>query len=181
MRTKNILLVAIFAALTAIGAMIKIPLIYESITLQFLFTALSGMLLGSKSGALSQFVYVILGMFGVPIFTQGGGIAYILKPTFGYLIGFIFSSYIIGKIIESNRQVSFIVLFKASFIGLIVTYVIGVPYLYIILKYISHIHITIFDSIKIGCLVFLIGDLLKCFVTAILGVRIIPGIKDMYK
>ncbi|WP_084758018.1 biotin transporter BioY [Defluviitalea phaphyphila] len=65
--TKNLILVGIFAALTAVGAFIKIPIPYVPFTLQYLFCALAGIILGSKLGALSQIIYVAVGLAGVPV------------------------------------------------------------------------------------------------------------------
>jgi len=79
-KTRNLIIVAMFAALTAIGAFIKVPIPYVPFTLQYLFCALAGLVLGSKLGALSQIVYVAIGLSGVPVFTEGGGIGYIFKP-----------------------------------------------------------------------------------------------------
>ena len=64
MNTRKLTRTALFAALTAAGAFIRIPLGYSSITLQFLFTVMAGVLLGRKYGALSQAVYVLLGLVG---------------------------------------------------------------------------------------------------------------------
>lgn len=129
--TRNLILVAVFAALTAIGAFIRIPIPYVPFTLQYLFCALAGVILGSKLGALSQIVYVVIGLVGVPVFTEGGGFNYIFKPTFGYLIGFIIAAYVIGKIRENIKELTFI---KAIFMllsGLFFIYLFGVVYLYI--------------------------------------------------
>ena len=71
-KTKMLARAALLAALTAVGAFIKIPLGYSSITLQFFFTAMAGCLLGPYWGAASQGVYVLLGLVGLPIFTLGG-------------------------------------------------------------------------------------------------------------
>jgi len=76
-KTKNMILAALFAALTAAGALIRIPLGPAPITLQFFFTALAGILLGPYLGALSQLMYVLLGLAGLPVFTAGGGPSYI--------------------------------------------------------------------------------------------------------
>ncbi len=89
MKTKMLLLTALFAALTAVGAFLKIPIPPVAITLQTLFMVLAGLLLGAKYGALSQLVYVALGLVGLPIFTQGGGFSYVLMPSFGFLLGLI--------------------------------------------------------------------------------------------
>jgi len=91
--TKKMILASFFTVLTAIGAFIRIPLPFVPIVLQGLFVILSGMVLGSKWGAISQLAYVTVGIAGLPVFTGGGGIGYVLHPTFGYLIGFIFASY----------------------------------------------------------------------------------------
>lgn len=72
-KTLMLVLTALFAALTAIGAFFKIPFALAAISLQFLFTAMAGILLGAGYGALSQGVYVLIGLVGVPIFALGGG------------------------------------------------------------------------------------------------------------
>lgn len=65
--TRNMVLAALFAALTAIGAFLQIPTGTVPITLQFLFTALAGLLLGWKWGAISQLLYVGIGLLGLPV------------------------------------------------------------------------------------------------------------------
>ena len=67
MNTRTLTRTALFAALTAAGAFIRIPLGYSSITLQFFFTAMAGCLLGPVWGPVSQAVYVALGLIGLPI------------------------------------------------------------------------------------------------------------------
>ena len=64
----SLVLTALFAALTAVGAFFKIPFALAAISLQFLFTAMAGILLGAGYGALSQLVYVLIGLVGVKIF-----------------------------------------------------------------------------------------------------------------
>ena len=64
-KTLMLVLTALFAALTAVGAFLRIPMVYSSVTLQYLFTAMAGLLLGRRGGALSQAVYVLLGLVGL--------------------------------------------------------------------------------------------------------------------
>ena len=78
MSARKLVYTALLAALTAVGAFIRIPIGISVITLQFLFTAMAGVLLGPGGGALSQGVYVALGLVGLPIFTAGGGFGYVL-------------------------------------------------------------------------------------------------------
>ena len=99
-KTRDLIYCALFAALTAIGAFLHFQLFQATITLQFFFTAMAGLLLGAKLGALSQLLYVVLGLVGVPIFAAGGGFGYIFNPTFGFLLGLIPTAWVIGKIAE---------------------------------------------------------------------------------
>lgn len=104
--TRNMVLAALFAALTAIGAFLQIPTGTVPITLQFLFTALAGLLLGWKWGAVSQLLYVGIGLLGLPVFTQGGGIGYVLQPSFGFLLGLIPAAAVIGRADCSSHRLS---------------------------------------------------------------------------
>ena len=101
--TKNAAYVGLFATLVMVGAFIKIPTPIIPFTLQFLFVCLAGLLLGSKKGFLSVFIYAALGLAGLPIFTGGGGITYVLQPTFGYIVGFIICAYTTGLISEKLK------------------------------------------------------------------------------
>lgn len=175
-KTRNMILVALFTALTAIGAFIKIPLPFVPITLQVIFVFMAGLILGKKLGALSQILYVGLGLIGIPVFTQGGGPGYILKPSFGYLIGFIVGAYVIGLIIEKG-EVNFTRSLIGSLCGLIVIYALGVPYLYIILNRVMGVDISFLGALKSGMLVFLPGDLLKSLIVAYL----VPNIHSRLK
>lgn len=74
MKTKDMILIAMFAALITVGAYIKIPVPVCPFTLQFLFTTLAGIILGAKNGTIAVSVYVLLGLAGLPVFTGGGGI-----------------------------------------------------------------------------------------------------------
>ena len=70
-KLRNQILCAIFTALIAIGAFIRIPVPVVPFTLQFLFTTLAGVLLGSRLGATSVILYIVLGLLGVPVFAEG--------------------------------------------------------------------------------------------------------------
>lgn len=178
--TREMVLVALFAALTAVGAFIQIPIGAVPITLQVLFTALAGVMLGARLGAMSQLLYVIIGLIGVPIFAGGtGGVAVIAKPSFGFLLGFIVASYVIGKIAQVNSKPSFVRLMTASIIGVIVIYAVGIPYLHFIINNVMGKKITFMAALKSYCFVFIPGDLLKCIVASALGVKVVPVVKNV--
>ena len=158
MRTKLLARTALFAALTAVGAFIKIPLGVSSITLQFFFTAMAGCLLGPVWGTVSQGVYVLLGLVGLPIFTMGGGFGYIFQPTFGFLLGLIPSTAAVALL--TCRGAGRIRLFLGCLAGDLVLYLFGVPYMYLIL----HLYTgsdTSMAALLTGMLVYVSGDLVK--------------------
>ena len=76
-------------------------------TLQFFFVLMAAILLGGKLGAISVGCYVLLGLVGLPIFAAGGGIGYVFRPSFGYLIGFIVAAFVTGTL-SRKMSVSFI-------------------------------------------------------------------------
>jgi len=133
--TLALVMIAMFAALTAIGAFIKIPLPIVPFTLQIVFVFLAGCLLGSRNGFYSQLVYIGVGLVGLPVFTQGGGITYVLQPTFGYLIGFALAAYVIGMILERVETPTKKHFIGATITGLFIIYGIAVPYLYVALNF----------------------------------------------
>ena len=157
---------ALLAALTAVGAFIKIPLGVSSITLQFFFTAMAGCLLGPVWGAASQGVYVLLGVMGLPIFTMGGGFSYVLQPTFGFLLGLIPSALIIGLLTKRSRKPVRIVL--SCVVGLAALYAVGLPYMAMILNGYMGKGMDLSAILWAGMLPFLPGDALKILVTALL-------------
>ena len=99
-KTKSMIYCGLFTALIAAGAFIKIPVPVVPFTLQYLFTMLAGLFLGSRKGMISVVAYMLLGLAGLPIFSEGGGIWYIFKPSFGYIIGFCLGTYVTGLIAE---------------------------------------------------------------------------------
>ncbi|WP_392486860.1 biotin transporter BioY [Haloimpatiens sp. FM7315] len=177
MKTKELILVSLFAALTAVGAFIRIPIPYVPFTLQFLFCAFAGMLLGSRLGALSQIVYVTIGLIGVPVFTEGGGPGYIFKPTFGYLIGFIVSAYVIGKITEKIKELTLVKALSATLSGLFFVYLLGVPYLYLVYNLYLGESKTVEWAIFYGFTICIGSDLLLSLIVAVTAVKVVSFAK----
>ena len=141
--TKKIVLCGLFVALMAIGAFIRIPIPMLPITLQTMFVLYAAVILGGRLGAVSVLVYVIMGLIGVPVYAEGGGIWYVMKPSFGYLIGFIIGAFITGFIIEKSKKLSFGRCFAANMAGLAVVYGIGLVYFYVISNYVIEVPIAV--------------------------------------
>ena len=176
-RTSKIILCALFTTLIIVGTFITIPVPILPFTLQILFTTLAGLLLGGKLGSYSVLVYIILGLIGVPVFTQGGGLGYIIKPSFGYIIGFLLGTYVTGKIANKVGEPSLKRTLIASFVGLIIIYIIGMSYYYVIANFIIHVSIDL-KTLFIYCfLIYMPADIVLCILSGFLGKKLIPIIK----
>ena len=123
---------ALMTALTAVSAYLIIPLGPVPATMQSSVVLTAGALLGSRLGALSQVVYLVMGLIGLPVFAGGrSGPGIVLTPTFGYLIGFVAAAYLTGLISEKYRIHSVSSLCGAMLAGLFALMLCGILYLYI--------------------------------------------------
>lgn len=173
----SLILCALFAALIAVGAFIKIPIPYVPFTLQVLFTTLAGIILGPKYGVLSVAVYLFIGLIGVPVFTAGGGPGYVLQPTFGYLIGFLFGTFVTGYIAHRVPNPSIKRLLIANFSGLILIYTLGTVYYFFIAAFYTHTYAGLWSLFLYCILMPIPGDTLTCIICAFLGKRLVPILK----
>jgi biotin transport system substrate-specific component len=162
------ILAGLFAALTVFGAHIKIPLPYVPLTLQTFFVLLSGHLLGPLYGAASQAAYLLLGLTGLPVFAEGGGLAYVFKPTFGYLAGYPLAGFTAGMIVHRGvlrpaalPAVSLKRLGLANLAALFAIFLPGVAYLWWNLNFVLGQSFSFTRALEVGFLVFLPGDVIK--------------------
>lgn len=172
--TYSIVLCALFAGLIAIGAFLRIPVYPVPATFQMTFVLLAGMMLGSRRGAISAFVYMAVGLIGIPIFTMGGGLSYLLQPTFGYIVGFIPGAYVTGRIVEKAARSTYKNYFVASLAGLLVVYFIGIVYFYSLSRYYLNREIGLWYLLSNCLLLTLPGDVVFCSAGALLAKRIKP-------
>jgi len=157
---KDVFLVLSFAFLTGISAKLKIEIGLVPITGQTLMVLLSGALLGSKKGALSQLIYLLGGIFGIPWFARGGGMVYLMSPTFGYILGFVLAAYFVGFLCEKgfDRKIKSSIL--AMLLGNILIYL---PGLFWLSKFVG------FEkALAIGLYPFIIGDLFKLLLASLI-------------
>ncbi|MEB2282114.1 biotin transporter BioY [Lysinibacillus xylanilyticus] len=170
--TLSLVMIAMFAALTAIGAFIKIPLPVVPFTLQIVFVFLAGSLLGSRNGLQSQLVYIGVGLVGLPVFTQGGGITYVLQPTFGFLIGFALAALVIGFMIERVDTPTKKHFIGANIVGLFIIYAVAVPYLYVSLNFWLHMKTSWSHIFVVGFLNSIVADFCLAIASAFLAERL---------
>ena len=167
------MMTAMFVALITAGAYIRIPIPVCPFTLQFLFTTLSGVLLGAKLGAAACGVYVMLGLVGLPVFTSGGGIGYVSEPTFGYLLGFIAGAYLTGYIVHKG-EITLTRLLAGAFSGLMVVYAFGMAYYYAVSRFWLGTPIGVWPLFLYCFILAVPGDIALCIVSAMLGKRLVP-------
>ena len=174
-KTKDMILCAMFVVLIAAGAFLKVPVPVVPFTLQFLFTMLAGLLLGPRLGALAVAVYVLLGLAGLPVFAQGGGLAYVVQPTFGYLIGFVLGTWVTGAIARRETGLpGFGRLLGANLAGLAVVYLCGMLYCWVVTNYYLNTPMGLWALVLYCFLLAVPGDLFLCVVGAMAGRRLLP-------
>ncbi|MDF1558271.1 MAG: biotin transporter BioY [ANME-2 cluster archaeon] len=167
---KPLLYAALFAALTAIGAFIKIPLPLSPvpITLQVFFVLLAGLVLGARWGGTSMVVYLVLGIIGLPVFSGGSsGLGVLLGPTGGYLIGFVAAAFVTG-LIYTKAGDTVPVTVGAIIGGLALIYLLGAIQLSLVAN------MSIQQAVAVGMMPFLIGDAIKIVAALIVADRIRP-------
>lgn len=182
LKTKDMVFSAMFVALIATGAFIKVPVPVVPFTLQYLFTMLAGLLLGAGKGCMSVCVYIVLGLAGLPIFAQGGGPGYLFQPSFGYIIGFAAGAYVTGKIAEGSGNgkgcPGYGRLLAANLVGLGIVYLFGMVYYYLISNFYLGTPIGLWPLFLYCFILAVPGDLALCVLGAAIGKRMIPLIRE---
>lgn len=172
MKTKNLILCAVFAAIIAVLAQISIPLPGGvPLTMQTLVVGLTGVILKSKNGFISVLIYVLMGAIGIPVFANfTGGIGIVLGPTGGFIIAFPIMAFIIGLVSEKTNKKYLI--FIGFFIGMVITYIIGTIQFSIVTGE------SIYKAILLCIVPFIVTDLIKGVLVSILGEKL-KGHKGM--
>ncbi|RLI26967.1 MAG: biotin transporter BioY [Candidatus Hecatellales archaeon] len=156
-------LASVFAALTALGAYVYIPLPLTPIpvTLQTFFIYLSALILGGRLAALSQALYVLLGCLGLPVFAGGkAGIGVLFGPTGGYLAAFIPAAYVAGRVCKAGRPLRTLTGLTTA---TIIIYAGGTLQLWILMNTIYGEGLGFMEALTLGVLPFIPGDTLKIF------------------
>ena len=170
-RLKMMTYSSLFVALIAAGAFISIPAGPVPIVLQNMFVLLAGLLLGPRWGLASVSIYLLLGLFGLPVFAGGtGGIGRILGPTGGYLIGYLPCVYATGTIARKNNRSSLVDI-SAMITGSVIVYAAGVTWL----KFATGMGWE--KAFTAGMYPFLPGDAVKIAAAAFIAAKLRPLMK----
>jgi len=169
--TREIVLAAMFTAIMSVlTIMVRMfqPVVVIPFSLQPLVMLLAAYVLSPRAASLSMLAYLMLGLIGFPVFSSPpyGGPAYVLVPSFGFLLGFIPAAWLQSRLIRNTGIINFL---AAGIAGVIVYNLIGVPYMYIILNFYLQNSIDILRVMQVGFLPFFALDLVKVVIAALLA------------
>lgn len=173
MNTRKLAMTSVMAALMCLAGMMVHWVSPALIPFSILpvLVLMSGLILGAEYAAMAMLVYLVLGLFGLPVFSAPpfGGFGYILKPTFGFLIGNVAAAYVVGRV---YRQGSLLWAIIAVLAGLATLYLFGLSYLFFMLYSVLHSSISIASvMIPFGPLV--LGDLIKAGIAVWVGQEVV--------
>ncbi|MFX3616289.1 MAG: biotin transporter BioY [Sporolactobacillus sp.] len=163
---KNLILCALFAAITAILAQVAIPLPLIPITCQTLAVGFTATILGSRYGMISMIIYAALGAIGLPVFSgMTGGFGALIGPSGGYIIGFIFTAWVTGFIMK-RTTFNLPMALVANIVGMFVTLLFGM----IQLKYVADLSWT--KALALGVVPFILVGIIKALIASFLGIKV---------
>lgn len=159
---RDALLILGFSLVNALAAQVEVRLPFTPvpITGQTFAVLLTGLLLGGRLGALALIAYLAEGLIGLPFFAGGkSGIAYALGPTGGYLLGFVISAYVVGRLAERGWDRRVWTALLAMIAGNLIIYAAGLSWL---VQFVGPDRV-----LALGLLPFLLGDALKIVLAAL--------------
>ena len=171
--TRNLVLAALFAALTAVCSQIQIPLPMVPINLALFAVHLCGALLGAKWGTLSMTAYALLGVVGAPVFSGfSSGPTVLFGKTGGYILGYILCALLVGLL---SRRIGYTVkgLVIAMAVGVAACYVFGTIWFMVITG------MSLQLSLTYCVLPFLPGDAVKIALATFLALRLRKPLQAM--
>lgn len=170
---RRVLAVVVFAVLTALGAHVAVPVpgTQVPITMQTLFVTLAGAMLGPYLGAASQVVYLLAGIAGAPVFAMGSGFAYLLGPTGGYLLSYPLAAALTGVLCGHDRSTAGARAFARIAVAMLLASAL------ILTMGWAQLSLLTGDAgraLRLGVLPFIVGDLLKVMLGALIALRLRP-------
>jgi len=160
------------ALTVAVLAQVEVPLWPVPITGQTLGVIVVGAALGARRGALSLLSYLGLGLAGLPVFAGlSGGLASVAKPSFGFIIGFVFAAFVAGWFAERSWDRRPALAFAGFAAASVVPFLVGVPYMAFILNNVLGLGYGLGDVLAVGVLPFIVGGVVK----AALAAAIVPA------
>ena len=165
MNTRDMVFVALFAAITAACAVfppVQVPVVPAPIVVQNIGVMLAGSILGARRGGLALLLFVVLVALGMPLLTGWkGGFGVILGPTGGFVLSWIPAAFVVGVLVEKFwRRLNFWNLLLANVVGgIVVVYALGIPWLAVVAQ------LELSQALT-GSAVFIPGDVIKAVIAS---------------
>lgn len=188
-RTLRLVRIAIFLALIIVGAFVKFPIGIVPVSMQFAFCMFASLMLGGTDSLICVAIYIAMGLIGIPVFSAGGGIFYVLQPTFGYILGFLIGAPISGYIargFKNDAPISVWRMLLGAFCALAIVYAVGVFYMYLMLNFYVGTAMSMSKAWIAGCAVFLPTDVSWCIIGSLVSCAVLKryapylGVADKY-
>tara|TARA_B100000470_G_scaffold118121_1_gene91143 strand:- start:244 stop:795 length:552 start_codon:yes stop_codon:yes gene_type:complete len=164
---KTILIIFIGSILLTVSAKIKIPFYPVPMTMQTFAVLFLGLSFGYKIGLATVGLYLFEGIIGIPVFSnspeKGVGLIYFTGPTMGYLIGFLFATFLAGYL---NFKTNIIFIFLKLIISVSVIYILGVLWLGNLIGWDKPV-------IQFGVTPFLLAELFKIVLLTVISKKIL--------
>jgi biotin transport system substrate-specific component len=170
--------VAAAAALLAVSAKMALPTPWVPLTMQPLVVLLIGLSLPAGQAFAATASYVAIGLAGAPVFATGGGLSYLARPTFGYLLGFVLAASVMALLAGKREEISVSRGMFLCLAGIALVYAVGVAWLYVVLRHVMGLTefkgapLTLRAVLVAGVLLPLPLDLAKAAMAALVAPRL---------
>lgn len=175
MRKKNstvqMVLAALFVALITVGAFLKVQVGIIPFSLQLMFVLLAGQLLKPPAAAGSLLVYLLLGLLGVPVFAGGGGLGYVLQPSFGYIPGFLAAAVAVSLMTHLGHT-GLKKRMLANVCGVALVYLFGLSYYFCLNTFYFGKVVALAKMLLYCWAIFIPSDVIALILTAFLGQKL---------
>ncbi len=162
-------LVVAGAAVVALLAQVEVPLWPVPITGQTLAVVVVGAALGARRGAAALVTYLLAGLAGLPVFAGfTGTVAALAKPSFGFVIGFVFAAFVAGWFAERAWDRRPLLAFAGFVAASAIPFVFGIPYMAFILNVVGGGSFGVGELLQFGLWPFIVGGLVKAALAALL-------------
>lgn len=164
---------AIMLALLIVCSKISVNIGPIPITLQTFAVIMVGYVLKLKKGLIVFLAYILMGLLGIPVFSSGGGFDYIVKPSFGFILGFLLSVFVTGLSLKSkNNILSYILGLIQGLLGLLIIDFVGLIYMYIIMNYYLGMDKNVISILEAGLFPFLLKDTISVVIAVVIYSRV---------
>jgi biotin transport system substrate-specific component len=173
MKTRELVRSAVYAGLICAVAIVFrfAPSALVPFSLLPLMVLLAGFVLGPRGGAAAMGVYALLGLLGIPVLAAPpfGGIGYVFKPSFGFILGYVAAAYAVGVVAGPGRRPGALRSVLAVLAGLLALYTVGLLYFYVVMNVAAEQSYSVIRVLQVGFAPFITLDLIKGLAASILG------------